>query len=257
MWLSWQRSPLVVLLFSARLFLYSKWVNAMATTAKRMGLTRRHLCMVVTRVVVIFGFIFALSFPVGAQGNEHVKDMHGGTAVRDDAAAAAAFEAIMPVLHHPRCMNCHSMGDFPRQGDDSHQHTMNVRRGPDGDGLPGVKCSTCHQDHNLSGQHMPPGAPDWHLPSPKMAMIWEGLSSRELCELFKDPAQNGNRNVEQIVEHMSTPLVRWGWDPGEGRTPVPMPEAEFLAKVNEWAARGAACPGDRNTAQMREVAGHQ
>src|SRR5580698_1870173 len=50
-------------------------------------------------------------------------------ATRDDTMAASAFEAMIPVLHHPRCMNCHSTGDFPRQGDDSHQHTMNVRRG--------------------------------------------------------------------------------------------------------------------------------
>ena len=27
------------------------------------------------------------------------------------------------------------------------------------------KCSTCHQDQNLSGLNMPPGAPDWHLPA--------------------------------------------------------------------------------------------
>src|ERR1700757_4534392 len=53
--------------------------------------------------------------------------------------AAAAFTAIVPVLHHPRCMNCHSTGDFPRQGDDGHRHTMNVRRGIEGQGVPGLK----------------------------------------------------------------------------------------------------------------------
>lgn len=168
-----------------------------------------------------------------------------GMPLADDAAAAAAFEAILPVLHHPRCMNCHSRGDFPRQGDDSHRHTMDIRRGPDGHGVNAVQCSSCHQDHNLEGLHMPPGAPGWHLPSPAMPMIWEGLTARQLCELFKDPAQNGGRNVDQIVEHMSTPLVLWGWNPGEGRTPVPMPQKEFLAKVKEWAAKGAACPAAR------------
>jgi hypothetical protein len=122
---------------------------------------------------------------------------------------------------------------------------MDIRRGPDGHGLNAVQCSTCHQDHNLEGLHMPPGAPGWHLPSPAMPMIWEGLTARQLCELFKDPAQNGGRNVDQIVEHMSTPLVLWGWNPGEGRTPVPMPQKEFLAKVKEWAAKGAACPAAR------------
>ncbi len=75
-----------------------------------------------------------------------------------------------------------------------------------------------------------------------MPMIWEGLSVRQLCELFKDPAQNGNRTVDQIVEHMYTPLVLWGWTPGEGRTPVPVPQSEFLGAVKLWAAKGAACP---------------
>jgi hypothetical protein len=32
--------------------------------------------------------------------------------MRDDAGAAAAFEAIVPMLRHPRCINCHSQGDF-------------------------------------------------------------------------------------------------------------------------------------------------
>jgi hypothetical protein len=180
---------------------------------------------------------------VAAQGvqqarSERIRD----EGQHDDAAAAAAFEAIVPVLHHPRCMNCHSIGDFPRQGDDSHRHTMRVRRGLDGHGANGVKCSTCHQDHNLVGLHMPPGAPDWGLPSPAMPMIWQGLSDRQLCELFKDPRQNGHRTVEQIVEHMHTPLVLWGWAPGDGRAPIPTPQDKFLASVQEWVAKGAACP---------------
>jgi hypothetical protein len=161
---------------------------------------------------------------------------------REHAESAAAFEAILPALHHPRCMNCHSKGDFPRQGDDGHHHTMQVRRGPEGKGVNAVDCSSCHQDHNVAVLHGPPGARDWHLPPPETPMIWEGLQPRQLCELLKDPKQNGHRTVEQIVEHMSTPLVLWGWHPGEGRTPIPMPESEFLAKVKEWAAKGAACP---------------
>jgi hypothetical protein len=158
-------------------------------------------------------------------------------------AASAAFEAMLPVLHHPRCINCHSPGDFPRQGDDSHPHAMNVRRGPDGRGVTSQKCSTCHQDHNLAGPHLPPGAPDWQMPPPDTPMIWAGLSDTELCDLLKDLKQNGHRNVDQIVEHLTTPqLVLWGWNPGEGRTAIPMSQAGFAAKVREWAAGGAACP---------------
>ena len=164
------------------------------------------------------------------------------TGLRDEAAAARAFESIVPVLRHPRCLNCHSKGDFPHQGDDRLPHSMNIRRGSDGEGVAGIKCSACHQDHNLPGLHVPPGAPDWRLPSPDAPMIWEGLSSRQLCELFKDPKQNGGRTVDQIVEHMSAPLVLWGWNPGEGRQPVPMAQLDFLTHVKEWASKGAACP---------------
>jgi hypothetical protein len=112
---------------------------------------------------------------------------------------------------------------------------MQVRRGPDGEGVNAVECSTCHQGHNLVGLHMPPGAPDWHLPSAAMPMIWEGLTDRQLCELFKDPQRNGHRTPEQIAEHLHPPLVLWGWSLGDGRTPVPIPQDEFFAKVQEWA----------------------
>ncbi len=108
-----------------------------------------------------------------------------------------------------------------------------------------MKCSTCHQEHNLPGVHTPPGAPEWKLPPPETPMIWEGLSDRQLCELLKDPKQNGHRSVQEIVEHMSSPLVLWGWHPGEGRSPIPMPVGEFLARVKDWAAKGAACPAGR------------
>ena len=52
---------------------------------------------------------------------------HPNAAVADDGAL---FLAFVPVLRHPRCMNCHSQGDYPRKGDDSHPHTMDVHRGP-------------------------------------------------------------------------------------------------------------------------------
>lgn len=167
--------------------------------------------------------------------------------VSESKISAPAFEAMMPVLRHPRCMNCHSSGDFPRQGDDSHPHIMDVRRGPDGHGVNGVKCSTCHQNHNLPGIHMPPGATDWGLPSPTMPMIWEGLSDHQLCQLFKDPKRNGHRTVAQIEEHMHTPLVLWGWHPGDGRTPIPHSEKRFLENVELWVENGAACPAENPT----------
>ncbi len=191
--------------------------------------------------IVFCSLIGCLGFVVRASRVEAGSD----ATAKDREVSAAAFEAMVPVLRYPRCMNCHSAGDFPRQGDDSHPHIMNVRRGPDGHGVNAVRCSTCHQDHNLPGMHMPPGAPGWGLPSPATPMIWEGLSDRQLCELLKDPQQNGHRTVAQIVEHMHTPLVLWGWDPGEGRTPIPYAKERFLEAVKVWAEHGAACPAER------------
>ena len=156
-----------------------------------------------------------------------------------------AFQTIVRLLRHPRCMNCHSIGDYPRQGDDSHPHTMDIRRGPDGKGANAVKCSTCHQDQNIALPHAPPGALDWHLPSPEMPMIWGGLTDRQLCQLLTDPNRNGHRTIQQIVEHLSTPLVVWGWHTGEGRTPISMPLTQFEAKVKAWAAQGAPCPTEQ------------
>jgi hypothetical protein len=157
----------------------------------------------------------------------------------------ALFTDFVSVLRHPRCMNCHSNGDFPRQGDDGHPHIMNVRRGPDGHGVTAEKCSTCHQDHNLAGEHMPPGAPNWGLPPSAMPMIWQGLSDAQICRAIKDPKQNKNRNLDQLVEHLTEDkLVAWGWNPGEGRTPVPMSHEEFSARVKKWRAAGAPCPAE-------------
>ena len=186
-----------------------------------------------------FSTIVRSGFPGSKSGEKVVVYQNP---VRDAKVSAAAFESILPVLRHPRCMNCHSSGDFPRQGDDSHRHSMDIRRGPDGAGANSVKCSTCHQDHNLAGAHVPPGAPGWRLPSPEELMIWEALTDRQLCELILDPKQNGNRSPAQIIEHMQTPLVRWGWNPGEGRAPVPMSSAQFLMQAELWISKGAACP---------------
>ncbi len=159
------------------------------------------------------------------------------------AASAAAFKQLAVVLRHPRCMNCHSKGDFPRQGDDGHPHTMDVRRGSSGLGVTAQKCGTCHQDHNLDGAHLPPGAPGWRLPPTAMPMIWQGLTDGQICASLKNPAQNNHRNLQQIEEHLTQDkLVAWGWNPGDGRQPVPLGKEQFNSLVKQWVSGGGACP---------------
>lgn len=162
---------------------------------------------------------------------------------KNDARAREAFLAVISVLKHPRCLNCHSTGDFPRQGDDGHVHIQNVRRGIDGKGKYGQKCSACHQEQNVAGLNMPPGAPNWHLPPAAMPMIWEGRTPGQICSQIKDPKQNNGKTIAQIVEHAtSDKLVMWGWNPGEGRTIPRLSHSEFAQKFQDWARYGAACP---------------
>ena len=161
----------------------------------------------------------------------------------DDAASRAAFLAVYPVLMHPRCMNCHPKGDQPLQGDDSHIHVQNVQRGPDGKGLFAMKCANCHQLKNISGENMPPGHPEWHLPPANTRMVFEGKTPTELARQLKDPKQNGGKTLEQIIHHVAEDsLVATGWNPGEGRTKPPMTQAEAGRKMREWIENGAAIP---------------
>ena len=157
----------------------------------------------------------------------------------------AAFETVKTVLQHPRCQNCHIPGDAPLQFDGGRTHTMNVLRGPDGHGSPGLTCATCHGVANPPeswGSHMPPGAPNWALPPPSHKMVFIGLSSGDLCRQLKDRSQNGGRDYAALLHHVADDeLVGWGWHPGVDRAPVPIPRAEFVAKFKEWIAAGAPC----------------
>jgi hypothetical protein len=157
----------------------------------------------------------------------------------------AAFETVKAVLQHPRCQNCHIPGDAPLQLDDGRPHTMNVVRGPDGGGAPGLGCATCHASQNPPasyGASMPPGAPSWKLPPPDHKMVFIGLSSGDLCRTVKDPKKNGGKDMAALIHHVSEDaLVLWGWAPGVGRKPVPTPHDQFVAAFKTWAAAGAPC----------------
>jgi hypothetical protein len=153
------------------------------------------------------------------------------------------FRRVATVLQHPRCMNCHTRAEFPRQGDDRHRHTMNVMRGPADRGAPGLHCSTCHRAVNQTASGVP-GAPDWHLAPLRMA--WEDLSVGDLCRALLDPARGGMKPAD-FIAHFETGLVRWAWSPGAGtrgalRDPPPIPYARFMALTREWIDLGAPCP---------------
>ena len=157
-----------------------------------------------------------------------------------DARSAAMFTELGKVLTHPRCTNCHPVGDRPRQGDESRLHQPPVSRGVDGHGLPAMRCSICHQSANFEPGRMP-GHPEWHLAPREMA--WEGKTVAEICAQIKDPARNGGRKVEELVHHIGEDtLVGWAWAPGAGRSPAPGTQKQAGALVDAWVKTGSACP---------------
>jgi hypothetical protein len=159
-----------------------------------------------------------------------------------NSESVRAFAAVASVLRSPRCVNCHIAGDSPLRGDESAPHNMNVKRGPDGRGTPAMRCANCHQNENSLAAHAPPGAPDWRLPPPSTPMAWQGLSTGELCRTLKNPAKNGGRSLPQLIDHFETEqLVLWAWNPGPGRTLPPLSHDQFVERVKQWIATGAAC----------------
>jgi hypothetical protein len=171
----------------------------------------------------------------------------GGAAPKADAASGlAAFETVRKVFQHPRCQNCHIPGDAPLQFDDGRTHGQNVKRGPEGQGPAGLPCTTCHQSQNPPasfGASMPPGAPNWHLPAARTPMVFIHLTPAQLCATVKDAKATGGKDLAAMLDHVANDkLVGWGWEPGQGRAPVPVPRDELVAAFRTWMDAGAPCP---------------
>ena len=74
-------------------------------------------------------------------------------------------------------------------------------------------------------------------------MGWEGKTLGEICAQLKDPARNGGRTPEALIEHIGTDhLVGWAWAPGGNRRPAPGTQKEAGALVEAWVQTGAVCP---------------
>ena len=189
--------------------------------------------------VVILTSLLAYSL---SDSTSHAEDLKVSISAED---SKAAWGTVYEVLVSPRCMNCHPVGDAPLQTDESRPHAMNITRQSEENGL---ACATCHQPQNTEvfgapGVAGPPGAPNWHLPEKDMPLIFQDRTSSELCEQIKRPEDNGNKTLDELLEHVTKdPLVLWGWDPGAGRTPPPVSHDEFVAEFRRWMLGGAVCP---------------
>ena len=161
---------------------------------------------------------------------------------KDSLVSVKAFMEVYKVLMSPRCMNCHPSGDVPLQGDDGQLHISLPKRGKDGKGMYAMKCSNCHQATNLEGLNKPPGHPDWHLPPANMKMVFQGKTPNQLAKQLVNPKTNGNKTLQQLIEHADDGLVKAGWNPGEGRTVPPMSHEDFKKAWITWIKNGAYAP---------------
>ncbi|MCG2613536.1 cytochrome c [Terrimonas sp. NA20] len=175
-------------------------------------------------------------------GQAHTEFLKTELNAKDSVASVKAFAEVYKVLMSPRCMNCHPSGDVPLQGDDSHLHAMLPKRGKDGKGLYAMKCTNCHQPTNIEGLNKPPGHPDWHLPPANMKMVFEGRTPNQLAKQLVNPRTNGNKSMQQLIEHADDGLVKAGWNPGEGRTLPPLSHEEFKKVWITWIKTGAYAP---------------
>jgi cytochrome c553 len=184
--------------------------------------------------------IFVCAIVFGFRPNTPIE-----TAKPVSSQSDVAFDKVMSVVTHQRCMNCHPTTDFPRQGDDSHLHQFGVQRGENNQGLAALKCSTCHQTENNKSSGVP-GAPHWGLAP--ISMGWQGLTKYQIAAAMLDRARNGGRSLKDIEEHLTEDeLVLWAFEPGvdqhgNERTKPPLSKEEWIASVKTWIASGAKIP---------------
>jgi hypothetical protein len=194
--------------------------------------------------VLLLGILVAVLSTTSAQmsAGQELQSPSAFQSIGDRAQRSRAiFAEIGKVLTHPRCMNCHPVGDQPLQGADQRNHFPPARRAG-----PGDSCAACHTDRNVtlhvtaSFQSIP-GHPRWALAP--LSMAWEGKSLGDICRQIKDEDRNGGRDLALLQEHIAKDdLVAWGWNPGAGRDPAPGSQDLAGRLVQAWIDSGAECP---------------
>jgi len=174
------------------------------------------------------------------------------------AQGLAAWEQVYSVLTSPRCINCHTATNYPQQGDDRHRHFANVIRGPEGKGVPGLNCGSCHQSANADSTGVP-GGHNWHLAP--LSMKWQDfddrpLSSATVCRAVTDRSKNSGLDGRGLLKHHEEePLVLWAWSPGRRpdgtmRTLPPITHAQFIDATRRWVEAGTPCPNQTKEAKI-------
>ena len=166
------------------------------------------------------------------------------TVLAANANGLAAWDRIYSVLTSPRCINCHTAGTYPQQGDDRHRHFANVIRGPQDKGVIALNCATCHQAKNADSTGVP-GAPNWHLAP--LSMRWQDSHDRPLPSADVCRSVRSQLDGSHLLEHHEhEPLVLWAFHPGRRpdgtpRRLPPMTHAEFVEATKRWVQAGMPC----------------
>ncbi|KUO60574.1 MAG: Isoquinoline 1-oxidoreductase subunit [Alphaproteobacteria bacterium BRH_c36] len=181
------------------------------------------LLLAITAAAAVGVPVFMADQPIAAIRDELSEPNDFSSIADERQRSIAIFTEMGKVLQHPRCVNCHPRTNRPKQGDPPHPHIPPVARGPDGLGMPAMRCTTCHGEKNFSfggGRGSLPGAESWHLAPESMA--WEGRALGEICEQIKDPQRNGGKSLSELQRHNAEDgLVGWGFEPGDGRSAAP------------------------------------
>src|SRR5687768_18081157 len=176
--------------------------------------------MIRSRAAKLPATIFVLAILAVWLGASHSEGQSAKRTVAFDNgrdAGLAAWRQVYTVLTHQRCINCHTATNYPQQGDDRHRHFANVVRGPEGRGVPGLHCATCHQEANADSTGAP-GSHNWHLAP--LSMAWQDqndkpLSSAAICRAVIDRRKNHNMDGRALLKHNAEDtLVGWAWEPG-------------------------------------------
>ena len=179
-----------------------------------------------------------------------LRDFQKANVQSNRAEGLAAWQKVYSVLISPRCLNCHTATNYPQQGDDRHRHFANVIRGPEGWGVPGLNCVSCHQERNADSTGVP-GGENWHLAP--LTMQWQDandrpMSSAAVCRAVTDRSRNENMDGPALLKHhQDAALVLWAWSPGRrpdgsARSLPPLSHAEFVAATRTWVEAGTPCP---------------
>ena len=208
--------------------------------------------MSANRSLVLRSFVVTLVAIAGWMALSSVEMANATTAAtnRRPTDGLAAWDSVYSVLTYPRCINCHTATNYPQQGDERRRHFANVIRGPEGKGVAGLNCASCHQEKNSDATGVP-GGHNWHLAP--LSMRWQDLNDRkltsaEVCRALIDRKKNHGLDGPGLLKHHEEePLVLWAWDPGRRpdgtlRALPPLTHAQFVEATRRWVAAGTPCP---------------